>query len=131
MLMQLLAKKQKKQQNKVVQYTLLTDIDVVIAIVALENSKQTSVFLNEVTIIHILLKDIDVVIDFGFVSLRYAFGDPDDVSTLLLLQFDVRVKHTKVELLHEGIHVELYLRRKTNIYTFKSINFREGKKPAK
>ena len=52
-------------------------------------------------------EDVDVVVDLGLVPLRYALSDPDNVSTLLFLQLHVGVEHTKVELLHERVHVQL------------------------
>ena len=42
-------------------------------------------------------------------SLSDALRDPNDVTTLLLLQTNVRVEDTKVELLHEGLDVDLNL----------------------
>ena len=44
--------------------------------------------------------------------LSHALSDPDDVATLLLLQLQERVEHTKVELLHERIDVQLDLEKK-------------------
>ena len=32
---------------------------------------------------------------------------PDDVTTLLFLQLHVRIKHSKVKLIHERLHIEL------------------------
>ena len=52
-----------------------------------------------------LFKDVDVVIYFGFVPLRDAFGNPDNVSTFLFLQFNVSVENTEVELLHKRVDV--------------------------
>lgn len=40
-----------------------------------------------------------------------AFGDPDDVAAFLLLQFQVRVEDTEVELLHESVDVQFDLQR--------------------
>lgn len=45
----------------------------------------------------------------GLLSLRDTLGDPDDVATLLLLQFDVGVKNCKVELLQESKCIQLHL----------------------
>ncbi len=45
----------------------------------------------------------------GFLSLCDALRDPDDVATLLLLQFDVGVKYSEVELLQESKRVQLHL----------------------
>ena len=42
-------------------------------------------------------------------SLRNALGYPDNVPSLLLLEAHVGVEHSKVELLHEGTHVDLDL----------------------
>lgn len=54
-------------------------------------------------------EDGDVVVYLGLSSLCHTLGDPDDVAALLLLQFDVGIKHAEVELLQEGEHVELDL----------------------
>ena len=51
----------------------------------------------------------DVAVYLGAVSLRNTLGDPDDVATFLLLQFDERVEDAKVELLHERILHQLHL----------------------
>lgn len=45
----------------------------------------------------------------GLLPLRDTFCDPNDVAILLLLQFDVRVKDSKVELLQEGLSVKFHL----------------------
>ncbi len=58
------------------------------------------------------LENGDVGIDFCAMALRDTFGDPYNVSHFLLLQLDVGVEHTKVELLHERIQVELNLSKK-------------------
>ena len=44
-------------------------------------------------------------------SLCDALCNPHDVPALLLLQTDVGIEDSKVELLHEGEHVDLHLRR--------------------
>merc|ERR1719312_103727 len=56
-----------------------------------------------------VLHDGYVVVDFGPMFLSHALSYPDDVATLLLLQLQERVKHSKVELLHERIDVQLDL----------------------
>lgn len=38
-----------------------------------------------------------------------ALGDPDDVPALLLLQLDVGVENTEVELVEEGQLIQLHL----------------------
>lgn len=38
-----------------------------------------------------------------------ALTDPDNVAALLLLELEVRVEHSKVELLEEGMHVQAHL----------------------
>lgn len=58
------------------------------------------------------LEDGYVVVYLGFLSLCDTLSDPDDVATLLLLQFDVRVKYSKVELLQESKCVQFHLRKK-------------------
>lgn len=55
------------------------------------------------------LEDGDVVVYLGLLSLCDTLGDPDDVATLLLLQFDVGVKYPEVELLQESKCVQLHL----------------------
>lgn len=52
-----------------------------------------------------------VVVYLGLLSLCDTLSDPDDVATLLLLQLDVGVKHSKVKLLQESQCVELHLGR--------------------
>lgn len=42
-------------------------------------------------------------------SLRDALGNPNNVAALLFLQTNERVEDTKVELLHEGLHINLHL----------------------
>ena len=56
-----------------------------------------------------VLHDGYVVVNFSPMFLSHALSDPDDVATLLLLQLQERVKHSKVELLHERIDVQLNL----------------------
>lgn len=53
----------------------------------------------------------NVVIDLGSVALCNALGNPHDVPALLLLEPHVRVEDSKVELLHEGLHVYLHLQQ--------------------
>lgn len=55
------------------------------------------------------LKDGYIIVNLGPLSLRDTLSDPDDVTTLLLLQFDVGVKYSKVELLQESKCVQLHL----------------------
>ena len=54
------------------------------------------------------LQDRNVVVNLGPVLLGDALGDPDDVAALLLLEAQVGVEDPAVELLHEGIHVQLH-----------------------
>lgn len=54
-------------------------------------------------------KDGNVVVDLGAVPLSDALGDPDDVPALLLLQLDVGVEDTEVELVEEGQLVQFHL----------------------
>lgn len=56
-----------------------------------------------------LFEDRYVVVYLGLLSLCDTFCDPDNVTTLLLLQFDVGVKYSKVELLQESKCVQLHL----------------------
>lgn len=57
------------------------------------------------------LEDGYVVVYLGLLSLCDTLSDPDNVATLLLLQFDVGVKYSKVELLQESKCVQLHLRK--------------------
>lgn len=50
-----------------------------------------------------------VVVYLGLLSLCDTLSNPHYVATLLLLQFDVGVKHSEVELLHERKSVQLHL----------------------
>lgn len=56
------------------------------------------------------LEDGYVIVYLRLLSLCDTLSDPDNVATLLLLQFDVGVKYSKVELLQEGKCVQLHLR---------------------
>ena len=49
-------------------------------------------------------------------SLSDALGDPGYVSALLLLEFDVRVEHAEVKLVHEGLLHQKYLKRRRIFY---------------
>ena len=52
-----------------------------------------------------------------------AFGDPDDVPALLLLQLQEGVEHAEVELLHERVDIQLDLQRyNKNSLTVKVMN---------
>jgi len=55
------------------------------------------------------LEDGYVVVDLCAVLLGDALGDPDDVAALLLLELEVRVEDSEVELLQEGVHVQFHL----------------------
>lgn len=57
------------------------------------------------------LQNRNIVVDLGAVLLRDALGDPDDVAAFLLLQLQVGVEDTEVELLHECVDVQLDLER--------------------
>lgn len=54
-------------------------------------------------------KDGYVIVYLGLLSLCDALSDPDNVATLLLLQLDVGVKYSEVELLQESERVQLHL----------------------
>ena len=47
-------------------------------------------------------------------SLGDALGNPDNVARFLLLESQVRVEHSEVELLHEGPRVDLHLSGRQN-----------------
>ena len=69
------------------------------------------------------LEDGNVVVDLGSVPLRDAFGDPDDVPALLLLQLQEGVEDPEVELLHERVDIQLDLQRyNKNGLTMKVMN---------
>ena len=51
----------------------------------------------------------NVVINLGSVSLCNTLGDPDNITTFLLLQTNVRVENTKMKLLHERLDIDLHL----------------------
>lgn len=57
-------------------------------------------------------KDRNVVVDLGAVPLGDALCDPDDVPALLLLQLDVGVENTEVELVEESQLVQLHLQER-------------------
>lgn len=42
-----------------------------------------------------------------------ALGDPDDVAAFLLLELQIRIEDSEVELLHERINVQFDLRKKS------------------
>jgi len=55
------------------------------------------------------LEDRDVVVNFSAMFLCDALWNPDYVTALLLLELQVWVEDTKVELLHEAVDVQLDL----------------------
>ena len=57
----------------------------------------------------ILREDWYVVVDFCPVFLSHALCNPDDIPALLFLEFEERVEHAEVELLHKRIHVQFNL----------------------
>lgn len=48
-------------------------------------------------------EDRNVAVNFGSMSLRNAFGDPNDVAVLLFLELNVSVEDAKVELVQESL----------------------------
>lgn len=60
---------------------------------------------------YLSLEDWYVVVYLGLLPLRDALSDPDDVTTLLLLQFDVGVEYSEMELLQENKCVQLHLEK--------------------
>ena len=52
------------------------------------------------------LEDRDVLRHLSLLSLHNTLGNPNDVADLLLLQLEVRVKHTVAELLQEAEFVQ-------------------------
>jgi len=52
-------------------------------------------------------KDRNIVVNFGAMLLRHTFGNPHNIPAFLLLQFQVGVENSKVELLHKGVHIQL------------------------
>ncbi len=55
------------------------------------------------------LEDWNVIVYLGPMPLSHALGDPHDVPALLLFQLQKGVEDAEVELLHEGVHVQLDL----------------------
>lgn len=55
-------------------------------------------------------KDRNVIVYLCPVSLSYALCYPHDVPALLFFQPNIWIKHTKMELLHEGQNIDLHLR---------------------
>lgn len=55
------------------------------------------------------LEDRNVVVNLSTVPLGNTLSDPDDVPALLLLQLDVGVENTEVELVEKGQLVQLHL----------------------
>lgn len=51
----------------------------------------------------------DVAVDFGAMTLRDAFRNPDNISALLLFQSDVSVEDAELKLSHEGVNHQLHL----------------------
>ena len=51
----------------------------------------------------------NIVVYLGAVALSNAFGNPDNVATLLFLQLDIGVEDAIVELVHERELVQLNL----------------------
>lgn len=54
-------------------------------------------------------KDRNVIVNLGAVPLGDTLCNPDDVPALLLLQLDVGIENTEVELVEESQLVELHL----------------------
>ena len=61
------------------------------------------------------IKNRDVVVNLGAMALCNAFGNPHHIPDFLLLQFHIRIKHTKVTLLHEGELVQVDLEQDRDI----------------
>ena len=61
------------------------------------------------------IKNRDVIVNLGAMALGNAFSNPHHISDFLLLQFHIRIKHTKVTLLHEGELVQMHLKQDKNI----------------
>jgi len=55
------------------------------------------------------LENCDVVVDLLLVVLADALRDPDNIPDLLLLQLHKRVEHAVLELLQEGVLVQVHL----------------------
>ena len=55
------------------------------------------------------LKDWNVIVNFGAMFLRNAFCNPHNIATFLLFQFQIRVKDSKMKLLHKSIDVQFDL----------------------
>lgn len=57
------------------------------------------------------LKYRNIIIYLGAMLLSNAFGNPNDITTLLFLQFQITVEYSKMELLKECMDVQ------TNLHT--------------
>ena len=55
------------------------------------------------------LENCDVVVDLLLVVLADALRDPHNIPDLLLLQLHKRVEHAVLELLQEGVLVQVHL----------------------
>lgn len=61
------------------------------------------------SIVYCCLEDWNVIVDLGAVFLGHTLTDPDNVPAFLLLQLEIRVEHSEVELLKEGEHIQVHL----------------------
>lgn len=59
-----------------------------------------------------LLENRYVIIDFSTMFLSHTLGYPDDVTTFLLFELQVRIEHSEVELLNECEHIQFNLKKK-------------------
>lgn len=75
------------------------------------------------------LKHWNIAVNLRSMALCHTFCNPDDVANFLLLEFDIGIEHSKLELMHEGVlhqfylqytsHSELHSLFQTKVYTIK------------
>lgn len=68
------------------------------------------------------LEDGNIIVNFSAMLLGNTFGNPHNVTALLFLEFQVRIEYTKVELLHEGVHVQFDLKMLEYVFSFSALN---------
>lgn len=63
-------------------------------------------------------EDRNVIVNLCSMFLSNTFRDPDNVTAFLLLQFKVRIEHTKMELLEESMDVQPNLQLTNTCYWY-------------
>lgn len=73
--------------------------------------------------VHFLyLEDGNIIVNFSAMLLGNTFSNPHNVTALLFLEFQVRIEYTKVELLHEGVHVQFDLKMLEYVFSFSALH---------